>query len=296
MTWFKKAKKEPLKLPKNRECPSCKKTIDAEANKCPYCQSKVIPISLSMGFKGWINRHPVLTIVITIIAFIIIINIFSGVGSTPNISPSTTSNNTGGNTENDFATQLSNQTGRSRSDILGALNVVKNYNFDDNMQRAIVTNAAYVTAIKYSSGKDSAQVKYLGFGDLIDTADTFSKILRSWKVTSAEVPHDLDVLFNSALASTIKWPDFSNALIRNGSIMNKYTDFIHSVTALAALSKQAGDSASIELFNRIGDALADPQDKININLGGPGYIRNVVKKDGILKAMELIISALKSGG
>ncbi len=48
MSWFKKTRKEPIKLPKNRECPYCKKEIDADAIKCPYCQSNVMSISQSI--------------------------------------------------------------------------------------------------------------------------------------------------------------------------------------------------------------------------------------------------------
>ncbi len=129
MTWFKKNKKESSKLPKDRECPYCKKTINAEAEKCPYCQSNVTPISLSI-FLARRNKiyQIILLIIITPIVLLVLIllvkTIFWGdnpvtqqtsIPSTSQVKPQSQQQ---GNTNTDKKINISNLTNLSNNSLV----------------------------------------------------------------------------------------------------------------------------------------------------------------------------------
>ncbi|MCX6730806.1 MAG: Ltp family lipoprotein [Candidatus Roizmanbacteria bacterium] len=61
-----------------KKCKSCQTEIDAKATKCPHCQTDQ---------RGWVKRHPFLTIILGLVIFFII-----GSNSSKNTTP--TSNTT----------------------------------------------------------------------------------------------------------------------------------------------------------------------------------------------------------
>jgi hypothetical protein len=78
-----------------------------------------------------------------------------------------------------------------------------------------------------------------------------------------------------------------DALIENGSSMSDYVNLPDAAVGLYGLNLvvDAPDS-SINVFNAIGVGLAEPDNAMNVALGGHGSVRRVVKTEGILKVAE----------
>lgn len=74
-------KEESKPSEKMKPCPYCRKEIGALAKKCPYCQSDV---------RNFVNRHPIMTVLLIVVAFIIFVSIVSAVNNSGGNSPTTT--------------------------------------------------------------------------------------------------------------------------------------------------------------------------------------------------------------
>lgn len=209
----------------------------------------------------------------------------SSAGSTANSIPSS----------GESVADISNETGISQDQISGAMSVAARYQLDTYDVSVIAKDAAELYSME-SSGKYSAVLQQSGMGSLDSITDTLSHLIKSWSVQDSEVSHTLDAIFNGLIKSTFTWSDYTNALIANGPKMSGYASLADASIEFAALQSNVSTTdAAITMFNTVGDALANPNSKLNLSLGGPGYIRTVVKNggsNGIIDAMEKISQAV----
>ena len=66
-----------------KKCPHCQKEISAKAKRCPHCQADL---------RNWINRHPVITVLLAVIVFVIVVDSLSGSQPAPSSQVSTPAN------------------------------------------------------------------------------------------------------------------------------------------------------------------------------------------------------------
>jgi hypothetical protein len=252
--------------------------------------------------QSWLKRHLASTICFSLLGISLIIYLGGVIDGNFNnqTSTQTTGNETAQSTSTSLdlsPTQISEDTGISLDDINGAFSIVARYGLDNTASATVVKQAAEIYQLMENGSQYSAVLKQEGVGSTDDIADTIAHLIKSWNVQDADVSTSTDAVFNAAIKSTYSWDQLTGALIDNGPYMSGYTSLSNAALNLYGLQTQIEPASAIDMFNTVGQNLADPNSKLNMAMGGSGYIRTLVKQggnDGIINAIQKISAFLKS--
>jgi len=276
------------------------KSVKSEQVHDPKSEQKELPY-----WRKEINKRPVLIFSVFFIC-LIIIAVMGGLQSRKNGSVTTSNaadqavvstpvSNSANPSTPLTAENISNQTGISQDAITGAMAIIARYHLSDSDTGVIAQDAAELYSME-QSGQYSAVLQQAGTGSLNNIADTLAHLVKAWSVHDADVSHADDVIFNGVDKSTFTWSDYTGTLIANGPKMSDYVSLADAAIQLAALQSNVDTTSSaISMFNTVGDALANPNSKLNMAMGGSGYIRTVVKNNsnGIINAIQKIGQYIK---
>lgn len=186
----------------------------------------------------------------------------------------------------DPAIEISNRTGVSYGNVNSALRVIEKYGLSDQANKIIVDHSAMVASMT-SSGSNSGQLKFVGFGNTIENADSFAHILEAWNIQEGDLSNSLDILYSRVLQGTLRWSQFSDALIQNGPKLENITSLSDATVFLVTVSKVISPSEAVSYLSMIGSIVSNPNNPLN-NLGNQGNLKNIIKNKGLIKGMEAL--------
>lgn len=179
----------------------------------------------------------------------------------------------------------SSATGKSATDVAAALGTIQQV-YKDTADAQKVLNAV----------TEEASIRDI---DAANAASMLVPLFQQWGENANNVSKDLAVINESVKDGKINFNDLTTALTESGVSMSKVGLTIPQVAAqLALISDRSGltSDAVLQVFSNISKAVQDPNDKLNLLMGGINKMADDLKAGGLAKAFQDIADHINSAG